>query len=131
MTDNQTAKHSIWRRACQIAPGLGSLSGYRRVWLNRDIVAGVSVAAIALPTGIAYAELAGVPAVYGMYSAVFPLLAYALFGSSRQLMTGPDAATCVLVAATLGPLAGGDPDRLSRLDRRDADPVLPAPVQPG
>lgn len=64
------------------------------------------MAAIALPVGIAYADLAGVPAVYGMYSAIFPLLAYALFGSSRQLMTGPDAATCIIVAASLGPLAG-------------------------
>jgi len=69
------------------------------------------VAAIALPVGIAYADLAGVPAVVGMYSAIFPLLAYALFGSSRQLMTGPDAATCIIVAASLGPLAGGDPER--------------------
>ena len=69
------------------------------------------MAAIALPVGIAYSELAGVPAVIGMYSAIFPLLAYALFGSSRQLMTGPDAATCIIVAASLGPLAGGDPER--------------------
>ena len=69
------------------------------------------MAAIALPVGIAYADLAGVPAVVGMYSAIFPLLAYALFGSSRQLMTGPDAATCIIVAASLGPLAGGDPER--------------------
>jgi high affinity sulfate transporter 1 len=101
----------MWYGVCRIAPGLRSFSGYQSAWLHRDIVAGVSVAAIALPTGIAYSELAGVPAVYGMYSAIFPLLAYALFGSSRQLMTGPDAATCVLVAATLGPLAGGDPDK--------------------
>jgi len=101
----------MWYGVCRIAPGLRSFSGYQSAWLHRDIVAGVSVAAIALPTGIAYSELAGVPAVYGMYSAIFPLLAYALFGSSRQLMTGPDAATCVLVAATLAPLAGGDPDK--------------------
>ena len=66
------------------------------------------MAAIALPVGIAYADLAGVPPVIGMYSAIFPLFAYALFGSSRQLMTGPDAATCILVAATLAPLANGD-----------------------
>lgn len=92
-------------------PGLGVFANYDRSWLRSDILAGLSVAAIALPVGIAYADLAGVPAVIGMYSAIFPLLAYALFGSSRQLMTGPDAATCIIVAASLGPLAGGDPQR--------------------
>ena len=92
-------------------PGLGIFTRYDRSWLRSDLGAGLSVAAIALPVGIAYADLAGVPAVIGMYSAIFPLLAYALFGSSRQLMTGPDAATCIIVAASLGPLAGGDPDR--------------------
>lgn len=94
-----------------VMPGLALLRHYDRSWLRSDLVAGLSVAAIALPVGIAYADLAGVPAVIGMYSAIFPLLAYALFGSSRQLMTGPDAATCIIVAAALGPLAGGDPER--------------------
>jgi high affinity sulfate transporter 1 len=92
-------------------PGLEIFSRYDRSWLRSDLGAGLSVAAIALPVGIAYADLAGVPAVIGMYSAIFPLLAYVLFGSSRQLMTGPDAATCIIVAASLGPLAGGDPER--------------------
>jgi high affinity sulfate transporter 1 len=92
-------------------PGLGIFTRYDLSWLRSDLGAGLSVAAIALPVGIAYADLAGVPAVIGMYSAIFPLLAYALFGSSRQLMTGPDAATCIIVAASLGPLAGGDPER--------------------
>lgn len=92
-------------------PGLGDLGHYDRRWLSRDLAAGLSVAAIALPVGIAYAELAGVPAVIGIYSAIFPLLAYALFGSSRQLMVGPDAATCIMVAASLAPLAAGDTQR--------------------
>jgi len=92
-----------------IIPGIFVLLNYQRSWLLKDIIAGLSVAAVALPVGIAYAELAGVPAVIGMYSAIFPLFAYALFGSSRQLMTGPDAATCIIVAASLGPLSGGDP----------------------
>ena len=97
--------------AHKFMPGLGIFRRYERSWLRSDLGAGLSVAAIALPVGIAYADLAGVPAVIGMYSAIFPLLAYALFGSSRQLMTGPDAATCIIVAASLGPLAGGDPER--------------------
>jgi high affinity sulfate transporter 1 len=97
--------------ARKFAPGLEALSRYDRSWLPHDLGAGLSVAAIALPVGIAYAELAGVPTVVGMYSAIFPLLAYALFGSSRQLMVGPDAATCIMVAASLGALSGGDPER--------------------
>ena len=84
---------------------------YDRRWLPNDVLSGISVAAIALPVGLAYADLAGVPAVIGIYSAIFPLFAYALFGSSRQLIVGPDAATCLLVAASLGPLAAGDPGR--------------------
>ncbi len=102
---------SIRALARRFAPGLETLTRYDRSWLSDDLAAGLSVAAIALPVGIAYAELAGVPTVVGMYSAIFPLLAYALFGSSRQLMVGPDAATCIMVAASLGPLSGGDPER--------------------
>ena len=86
------------------------LTQYDRRWLPKDVLSGISVAAIALPVGLAYADLAGVPAIVGVYSAIFPLFAYALFGSSRQLIVGPDAATCLLVAASLGPLAAGDPD---------------------
>ena len=97
--------------AMSFMPGLSVFTHYDRSWFRSDLAAGLSVAAIALPVGIAYADLAGVPAVIGMYSAIFPLLAYALFGSSRQLMTGPDAATCIIVAASLGPLAGGDTER--------------------
>jgi high affinity sulfate transporter 1 len=92
-------------------PGLAQLLHYDPAWLAKDVAAGLSVAAIALPVGIAYADLTGVPAALGIYSAIFPLLAYALFGSSRQLIIGPDAATCIMVAASLAPLAQGDPQR--------------------
>lgn len=110
-TDQEHQPRRLRRLAQRFAPGLETLSRYDRSWFPHDLGAGLSVAAIALPVGIAYAELAGVPAVVGMYSAIFPLLAYALFGSSRQLMVGPDAATCIMVAASLGPLSGGDPER--------------------
>ncbi len=106
--DQSSARQGFLDR---VTPGLGTLLRYDRSWLPNDLGAGLSVAAIALPVGIAYAELAGVPTVVGIYSAIFPLLAYAIFGSSRQLMVGPDAATCIMVAASLGALAGGDPDR--------------------
>ena len=95
----------------RFAPGLASLLNYDRSWFRSDFAAGLSVAAVALPVGIAYAELARVPPEIGIYAAIFPLFAYALFGSSRQLIVGPDAATCILVSATLVPLAGDDPTR--------------------
>ena len=93
------------------APGLAALLHYDPRWWPKDVAAGLSVAAIGLPVGIAYAELTGVPAAVGIYAAIFPLVPYALFGSSRQLILGPDAATCIMVAASLAPLAQGDPAR--------------------
>jgi high affinity sulfate transporter 1 len=96
-------------RIARIAPGLAMLARYRRQDLPHDMVAGLSVAAVALPVGVAYAELAGFNPVIGLYSSILPLLAYALFGSSRQLIVGPDAATCALVAAAVAPLAAADP----------------------
>ena len=105
----------IRRLLGRVAPGLDALSRYQASWLPSDIAAGLSVAAVALPVGIAYADLAGVPPVTGIYAAIFPLFAYALFGSSRQLMIGPDAATCIMLAAALGPLAGGDAEHYRAL----------------
>ena len=92
-------------------PGLRVLRTYRLEWLRNDLVAGLSVAAVALPIGIAYAQLAGFPPVVGIYSAILPPVAYAIFGSSRQLIVNPDAAACAIVAATVAPLAAGDPSR--------------------
>ena len=92
----------------KIAPGLKKLLGYRRSDLPHDFVAGLSVAAVALPVGVAYAQLAGFNPAVGLYSSILPLLAYAIFGTSRQLIIGPDAATCALVAAAVAPLAAGD-----------------------
>lgn len=92
-------------------PGLVALLGYQRAWLLPDLRAGLSVAAVALPVAIAYAELAGVGAVVGLYSCILPMIAYALFGSSRQLIVGPDAATCAVIAAVVTPLAAGDAGR--------------------
>jgi len=94
-----------------IAPGLVKLLDYRRADFPHDLVAGLSVAAVALPVGVAYAQLAGFNPAVGLYSSILPLVAYAIFGTSRQLILGPDAATCALVAAAVAPLAGGD-DRL-------------------
>lgn len=89
-------------------PGLASLLDYQRSWLLPDIRAGMSVAAVALPVAIAYAELTGVGAIVGLYSCILPMIVYALLGSSRQLIVGPDAATCAVIAAVVTPLAAGD-----------------------
>ena len=96
-------------------PGLRALREYRREWLGSDVVAGLSVAAVAVPIGIAYAQLAGFRPETGLYSAIFPLIAYAFIGTSRQLIINPDSAACAIVAATLAPLAAGDPARYADL----------------
>lgn len=90
------------------APGLAALLRYRREDALPDLRAGLAVAAVAVPVGIAYAELAGFRPEVGLYCSIFPLVAYAVFGSSRQLIVGPDAATCAVVAASITPLAGAD-----------------------
>ncbi|OAH29109.1 SulP family inorganic anion transporter [Serratia marcescens] len=100
-----------WKSLQALTPGLTHLLGYQRSWLKPDIRAGLSVAAVALPVAIAYAELAGVSPVVGLYSCIFPMVAYALFGSSRQLIVGPDAATCAVIAAVVTPLAAGNMER--------------------
>jgi len=95
----------VLERLMRIAPGLRSFVGYRREDLPHDVAAGLSVAAVALPVGVAYAQLAGFNPAVGLYSSILPLVAYALFGTSRQLIVGPDAATCALVAAAVAPFS--------------------------
>ncbi|GFE70515.1 Sulfate permease, MFS superfamily [Chroococcus sp. FPU101] len=92
-------------------PGLAAIRNYNSAWLQSDLIAGLSVAAVAVPIGIACASLAGLPPVHGLYASILPLIVYALFGTSRQLIVGPDTATCSLVATTLAPLAIGDMTR--------------------
>ena len=99
-----SAPHGIRR----FVPGLIALGSYDRAWLPADLVAGVSVAAVAVPIAIAYSQLAGVPPVNGLYASILPLVAYAVFGTSRQLIVAPDAATCAIIAGVVVPLAGGD-----------------------
>src|ERR1700758_3284322 len=102
-------------RIARFAPGLPALLSYDRADLPHDLVAGVSVACVALPVGVAYAQLAGFGPEVGLYSSILPLVAYALLGTSRQLILGPDSATCALVAASVAPLAGGSGDLYASL----------------
>jgi high affinity sulfate transporter 1 len=92
-------------------PGLGLLRGYRPAWLRADLVAGLVLAAILVPQGMAYAELAGLPPVTGLYTTVACLVGYALMGPSRILVLGPDSSVSPLIFAALAPLlvAGDDP----------------------
>jgi high affinity sulfate transporter 1 len=98
-------------RLARIAPGLPALVHYRfNHDFQHDLVAGLSVAAVALPVSIAYAQLAGFDPVIGLYSSILPLVAYAAFGTSRQLVVNPDAATCAMIASAVTPLAAGNAD---------------------
>lgn len=82
-------------------PLLDNLKGYQGSWLRSDISAGVAIAAVGLPSAIAYPAIAGLPPETGLYASITPLVAYALFGPSRQLIVGPDAATMTVLAAVL------------------------------
>lgn len=82
-------------------PLISGLSGYRAAWLKSDVSAGLAIAAVGLPSAIAYPALAGLPAETGLYASIAPLVAYALFGPSRKLIVGPDAGTMTVLAAVL------------------------------
>jgi high affinity sulfate transporter 1 len=83
---------------------------YRRQWLRRDVVAGLVLSALLVPQGMAYAELAGLPAVTGLYTSILCLTGYALLGPSKVLVLGPDSSLGPMIAATILPLVGADGD---------------------
>ena len=102
------------RRSAAIArhaPGLDRLLHYERGWLRVDILAGLTVGAMLVPQGMAYAELADMPPVTGFYAALLALIAYAVVGSSRHLGVGPEPGTAILAATGVGAIAAGDPAR--------------------
>jgi high affinity sulfate transporter 1 len=94
-------------------PGAQVISSYRRRWLVKDVVAGVVLTTLLVPQGMAYAELAGLPPITGLYTSIMCLLGYAVFGPSRILVLGPDSSLGPMIAATILPLAGagGSPER--------------------
>ena len=96
-------------------PGLAVFRDYRREWLSADLLAGVSVCVVMIPSVIAYAGLMGLSPQHGLYAALVPLLVYPFFGSSRQVIVGPDIAISLLVASAIVPLAAGDPSRAAVL----------------
>ena len=76
-----------------VVPGLATLRSYQRRWLQHDLVAGLVLAAILVPQGMAYAELAGLPPVTGLYTTIACLVGYAIMGPSRILVLGPDSSS--------------------------------------
>ena len=103
-----------WRaRVRATAPGLAALASYRARWLPKDVVAGLVLTALLVPQGMAYAQLAGLPAITGLYTSILCLVGYAFFGPSRILVLGPDSSLGPMIAATILPIVGanGDPAR--------------------
>ena len=93
--------------------GLRMVAAYRTEWLPKDVLAGLVLTTLLVPQGMAYAELAGLPAITGLYTSILCLLGYAVFGPSRILVLGPDSSLGPMIAATIAPLvaADGDPAR--------------------
>jgi len=105
---NEPAKPAPSSPAQRYFPFLAVWGEYRREWLPRDLLAGVTVCIVMIPSVIAYAGLLGIRPEHGLYAALVPLVLYAVFGSSRQVIVGPDIAISLLMASAIGPLAVGD-----------------------
>jgi SulP family sulfate permease len=95
-------------------PGVWVLRSYQRSWLHGDLLAGITVSAYLVPQVMAYAEVAGLPAIAGLWAAVGPLVVYAILGSSRQLSVGPESSTALMTAAVVSALVPGDGQRYAQ-----------------
>jgi high affinity sulfate transporter 1 len=100
-----TPARGIWKWV----PGARVARAYQWSWLPRDVGAGLVLTALLIPAGMGYAEASGLPPITGLYATVVPLVAYAIFGPSRILVLGPDSSLAPLIAASITPLAAGDP----------------------
>lgn len=105
---SQSAGRAGWRRWL---PGLRTAREYQAAWLPHDVMAGLVLATMLVPVGIAYAVASGLPGIYGLYATIVPLLVYAVFGPSRILVLGPDSSLAALILAVVLPLSAGDPQR--------------------
>src|SRR5581483_1543333 len=100
---------------CHWLPGIDTVRHYQLAWLRHDIFAGLVLATMLVPVGIAYAAASGLPGIHGLYATIIPLLAYALFGPSRIIVLGPDSALAAVILGVVTPLSGGDPVRAATL----------------
>ena len=96
-----------------LVPGLNAVRTYKLRWVPKDLVAGLILTTLLVPQGMAYAELAGLPPITGLYTSILCLASYAVFGPSKILVLGPDSSLGPMIAATILPLVGanGDPGR--------------------
>jgi sulfate permease, SulP family len=108
MSDSRHQKRTNWLGCF---PPAGWLAEYRPSWLLGDMVAGVTLAAYAIPVSLAYAGLAGLPPQVGIYGYLLGGIGYALLGSSRQLAVGPTSAISLMIASSVGMMAEGDAQR--------------------
>jgi SulP family sulfate permease len=104
-----------WTALTRLGPGLAVARRYQRVWLPRDLLAGVTVAAYLVPQVMAYADVAGLPPATGLWAALPALVLYPLLGSSASLSMGPESTTALMTAVAIGPLAAGSPARYAQL----------------
>ncbi len=111
MTEQGRGAHSGWR----LLPGTAALRHYQPAWLSGDLLAGLTVAAYLVPQVMAYAQVAGLPPVAGLWAALPALVVYAVLGSSASLSMGPESTTALMTAVAIGPLASGHPARYAAL----------------
>src|SRR5579871_5284868 len=113
MTD-RAARRSLF-------PPIAWFASYQPAWIGADLVAGITLAAYAIPVALAYATLAGLPPQVGVYGYMLGGLGYALLGSSRQLAVGPTSAISLMIAGTVGAMAEGDVQRYAQIASLAAD----------
>jgi high affinity sulfate transporter 1 len=113
MTERDGTSRRDAHQGLRSLPGLRAVAEYDRAWLRSDVAAGLVLTTLLVPQGMAYAELAGLPAITGLYTTILALLGYALCGPSRILVLGPDSSLGPMIAATILPIIGanGDPAR--------------------
>ena len=114
---------SVMESVARFVPGVKVARSYRREWLAADAVSGIVLAAILVPQGMAYAELAGLPPVTGLYTTIACLVGYAIFGPSRVLVLGPDSSVSPLIFAAIAAAARDRRPRPRRRARGDAGPA--------
>src|SRR5215471_16380568 len=114
MTD-VTERPAVGSRWLRYLPPVQWIADYRAAWLPHDAVAGVTLAAYAIPVSLAYATLAGLPPQVGIYGYLLGGLGYALLGSSRQMAIGPTSAISLMIAATVAGMAEGDAQRYAQI----------------
>ena len=109
--EKKDEKRNFKDRIASVLPVIQWLPKYKRKLLRFDIIAGLTLAAFAIPDAMAFASLAGLPPEFGLYATIVALLAYFLFGTSRQTSVGPSSSEAILVATVIGVIAVGDPAR--------------------